>query len=58
MSQLSIKASSPFKISRTPSFRISNVHYMPSFKRAFRLEHRNVYIWFVQVVLSIAVTLT
>jgi hypothetical protein len=58
---------STYKISRAPVYKISNkpmfrnsyrVHYMPSFKKSLRLERMNVYIWFFQVILSVAITLT
>lgn len=58
---------STYKITRTPGYKVSNkpmfrnsynVHYMPSFKKSLRLDRMNVYIWFVQVVLSVAITLT
>ena len=48
-----------YTVSNKPMFRNSyNVHYMPSFKKSLRLDRMNVYIWFVQVVLSVAITLT
>ncbi len=58
---------SSYKISRVPAYKVSNrpmfrnsynVHYMPSFKKSLRLERMNVYIWFFQVILSVAITLT
>lgn len=58
---------SSYKITRAPAYKVSNkpmfrnsynVHYMPSFKKSLRLDRMNVYIWFVQVVLSVAITLT
>jgi hypothetical protein len=60
-------AFSSYKIVRIPAYTVSNkpmfrnsyhVHYMPSFKKSLRLDRINVYIWFVQVVLSVAITLT
>jgi hypothetical protein len=61
------KSKSSYKISRIPAYKISNkplfknsyhVHYMPSFKKSLRLERMNVYLWFAQVILSVAITLT
>ncbi len=64
---MSQSSSSPYKIVRVPAYKVSNkpmfrnsynVHYMPSFKKSLRLDRMNVYIWFAQVVLSVAITLT
>ena len=59
MSQYKIVRAPAYKISNKPLFRNSyNIHYMPNFKKSLRLERMNVYLWFVQVVLSVAITLT
>jgi hypothetical protein len=58
-SSYKIVRTSAYKISNKPLFRNSyNVHYMPSFKKSLRLERMNVYIWFFQVILGVAITLT